>query len=204
MSSAVKISTGPRFHSERYPMRRYIITTGIPASGKTTIGLAIANALGLEMLDKDEILEALFDAKGVGDVAWRTHLSRAADEILREKAVRLEGAVITSWWRHPLSSTASGTPVEWLSNLNGVLIEVHCVCNPHVATKRFKSRQRHEGHLDQSKPYSDLLNTFEQQAVLGPLGVGLLIEVNTEQIVEISIVLARIDSLSKSESGEAG
>jgi shikimate kinase len=81
--------------------RRYIILTGIPASGKSTIGLAIATSLGLEMLDKDEILEALFDTEGVGDVEWRTRLSRAADEILREKAVRSEGAVITSWWRHP-------------------------------------------------------------------------------------------------------
>jgi len=182
--------------------RRYIILTGIPASGKSTIGLAIATSLGLEMLDKDEILEALFDTEGVGDVEWRTRLSRAADEILREKAVRSEGAVITSWWRHPLSTIASGTPVEWLSNLPGLLIEVHCVCKPHVATKRFKSRQRHEGHLDQFKPYSDLLTTFEQQAALGPLGVGLLIPVNTERSVEIPALVAKIDSVSKHQTAK--
>lgn len=184
--------------------RRHIIVTGIPASGKSTIGLAIAAALGLEMLDKDEILEALFNSRGVGDVQWRTSLSRAADEILRERALRSEGAVIASWWRHPLSTVASGTPVEWLSALQGVLIEVHCVCKPHVATKRFKSRLRHEGHLDRFKPYADLLATFQQQGALGPLGVGLLIEVNTERSEEIASLLAKIDSVSRHESGALG
>lgn len=180
---------------------RYIIVTGIPASGKSTVGLAIATSLGLELLDKDEMLEALFDAEGIGDVQWRTRLSRAADEILQERARRSGGAVITSWWHHPLSTVASGTPTEWLSNLQGFLIEVHCVCKPDVATKRFKSRERHRGHLDQFKPYSDLLATFEQQAALGPLGVGLLIEINTEQPVEIPALIARIDTVSKDARG---
>jgi len=40
-------------------MNRYIILTGLPASGKSTLGRAVAAALGLPMLDKDDILEAL-------------------------------------------------------------------------------------------------------------------------------------------------
>lgn len=176
--------------------RRHIIVTGIPASGKSTLGLAIARRLGLKMLDKDEILEELFDSEGIGDVQWRTRLSRAADELLRERALASDGAVITSWWRHPSSMVASGTPVDWLSNLQGIRIEVHCVCNAQIATERFKLRQRHAGHLDRSKPYADLLMSFEQQATLGPLGVGLLVEVDTERVVELPALLATIDALS--------
>jgi shikimate kinase len=116
-------------------MQRHIIISGIPASGKSTVGRALATAMQLVMLDKDDFLEALFKSEGTGDVAWRRQLSRAADDILREKVLSAEGAVITSWWRHPASRLDSGTPVEWLSALAGVAIEVHCVCSPEVAAR---------------------------------------------------------------------
>jgi shikimate kinase len=65
---------------------QHLIFTGIPASGKSTLARALSEALALEMWDKDEILEDLFNQKGVGDAHWRTILSRTADEILRERA----------------------------------------------------------------------------------------------------------------------
>jgi hypothetical protein len=47
------------------PMNRFIVVTGLPASGKSTVGVTVARALGLSLFDKDEILEALFEALGV-------------------------------------------------------------------------------------------------------------------------------------------
>ena len=173
---------------------QHIIVSGIPASGKSTVGRAIAEALSVEMFDKDEILEDLFSKKGVGDVQWRAALSRAADEILREQASRSESSVIVSWWRHPASSLPTGTPIEWLSTLPGELIEVHCVCNPVVAAERFMARKRHIGHLDQLKSFADLLEQFEQHASFGPLRMGRLLEVNTEGRVELADVLSAIQS----------
>jgi shikimate kinase len=175
---------------------QHLILTGIPASGKSTVGRALADELGLEMLDKDQILEDLFNEKGIGDVHWRTILSRTADEILRERAARSDSSIIVSWWRHPGSTIVSGTAIEWLSNLPGVLIEIHCICDPAIAVERFKSRIRHRGHLDQFKSSADLLAAFQQQAALGPLRIGHLIEVNTDAAVELADVLFRINSLS--------
>lgn len=166
-------------------MQPYIIVTGIPASGKSTVGQALATALGLAMLDKDEILEAMFNDQGVGNAEWRTLLSRAADDVLQERTLKSGGAVITSWWRHPASTVESGTPVEGLSSLPGVVVELHCVCSPHVAAERFRSRQRHEGHLDHLKTHAELLASFQQQAALGPLGLGRLVKVDTERTVEL-------------------
>src|SRR5262245_54424003 len=160
---------------------QHLILTGIPASGKSTIAQALSEELGLEMWDKDEILEDLFNKEGIGDVRWRTLLSRVADEILKERARQSESSVIVSWWRHPASTLASGTPIEWLSELRGNLIEVNCICDPAIAVERFKSRIRHSGHLDQFKANADLLPTFQQQAALGPLGIGQLVRVNTER-----------------------
>lgn len=148
------------------------------------------------MWDKDEILEDLFNKKGIGDVHWRTILSRTADEILRERARQSESSVIVSWWRHPASTLASGTSTEWLSDLRGILIEVNCICDPAIAVKRFKSRIRHRGHLDQFKSYADLVATFEAQAALGPLGIGRLVKVNTEGSVKLEDALSKINSLS--------
>ena len=148
------------------------------------------------MLDKDDILEDLFNKEGVGDVHWRTLLSRTADEILQERARQSESSVIVSWWRHPASTLDSGTSIEWLSELRGNLIEVNCICDPAIAVERFKSRKRHGGHLDQLKANSDLLPAFQQQAALGPLGIGRLVKVNTEENVNLEGVLAQINSLS--------
>lgn len=173
----------------------HLILTGIPASGKSTVARALSEALGLDMLDKDEILEDLFNEKGIGDAHWRTTLSRAADEILRQRASRSKSSIIVSWWRHPASIVASGTPIEWLSELEGVRIEINCICDPAIAVKRFQSRIRHSGHLDQLKSHADLLPTFQQHAALGPLGIGRLIEVNTEGVTEIADVKAKINSL---------
>jgi len=174
-------------------MLRQIIISGIPASGKSTVGRAVAAALGLAMLDKDEFLEALFNSQGIGDAEWRKRLSRAADEILREKALRSDGAVITSWWRHPSSRVDSGTPVEWLSSLPGVAIELHCVCSPHVAAHRFLLRKRHEGHLDHLKKPAEVVASFEEHAAFGPLGIARVVRVDTDRTVEMSAVLAQID-----------
>jgi cytidylate kinase len=176
--------------------QQHIIVSGIPASGKSTVGRAIAEALSLEMFDKDEILEDLFNEKGVGDVDWRTALSRAADEILRDQALRSKCSVIVSWWRHPASNLLTGTPIDWLSELQGELIEVHCICNPTVAAERFKSRKRHSGHLDHFKSSADLLKTFEQHASLGPLRIGRLLEVNTEGQIELADLLSGIKPLA--------
>lgn len=173
---------------------QHLIVSGIPASGKSTIARALSKALGLEMLDKDEILEDLFDKKGIGDAPWRTALSRTADEILRERASQSESSVIVSWWRHPASTSASGTSTEWLSNLPGSLIEVNCVCDPMIAAQRFKTRIRHSGHLDQFKTHTDLESSFKAHAALGPLGIGRLVSVNTEGSVKLADVLSKIDS----------
>ena len=157
-----------------------MIVSGLPGSGKSTLARRLAPALGLPLLDKDDILEALFDGLGIGDADWRKRLSRSADEILRRLAAQMDGAVLTSWWRHPKAAGESGTPIEWLSSLPGKLVEVHCLCDPRVAAERFLGRARHPGHLDSTKDREDLAISFERMAALGPLGVGAVIRASTD------------------------
>jgi predicted kinase len=136
---------------------RYFIVSGLPGSGKTSLGRSLARAFDLPLLDKDEILEGLFDSLGGGDAEWRSRLSRAADEVLRRLALESGGAVLVSFWKHPQSTSASGTPTSWLNALPGPVVEVHCVCTPETAAQRFLARQRHAGHLDHLKRADEVL-----------------------------------------------
>jgi hypothetical protein len=178
----------------------FVVVSGLPASGKSTLGRAIAGALGLPMLDKDEILEGLFESLGVGDAEWRARLSRLADEELCSQARQLAGAVITSWWKHPHSESISGTPVEWIRSLPGVVVELHCSCSPQVAAARFIGRRRHAGHLDGTCNAAALLAGFEQQASLGPLALGRVIHVNTEIVPPLAALVAELSHASIQET----
>jgi glucokinase len=161
-------------------MNRYVVVSGLPASGKSTVAVALAGELGLPLLDKDDFLEALFESRGAGDAQWRTQLSRAADIAFQAEAERAPGAVLASWWRHPLSLVPSGTPTEWLASLPGAVVELHCRCAPAVAARRFLERQRHPGNLDGRRSHAELLAEFERHAALGPLGLAPVVEIDGE------------------------
>ena len=50
----------------------------------------------------------------------------------------------------------SGTPTEWLEDLSGRIVHLHCRCDAELAAKRFIQRQRHPGHLDSEKTVSEI------------------------------------------------
>lgn len=174
-------------------LRPFLVISGLPASGKTTLGRRLAQALGLPLLDKDEILEALFDGLGVGDAEWRNRLSRSADVVLQRLAAQTAGAVLASFWRHPQVIGESGTPTGWISALSGKIVEIHCVCPPAVAAERFLARKRHDGHLDQDKRSEDLVADFVRLASFGPLGIGPLVTVDTGCAVDLDGVLRQVE-----------
>ncbi len=146
------------------------------------------------MLDKDDMLEALFERHGIGNADWRRRLSRMADHELIERASKLPAVVIASWWQHPRSLAASGTPSEWLRSLPGEVIEIYCVCKPSVAAARLVQRTRHPGHVDGQYTFDALLERFQTQASFGPLGVGRAIEVSTESEPDIAKLLEQLGS----------
>ncbi|WP_327253592.1 AAA family ATPase [Streptomyces sp. NBC_01244] len=144
----------------------FVILTGLPASGKSTVARGLAAELDLPVIDKDVILESLYDSLGVGDHAWRHRLSRAADDILFSLAADARRAVLVNWWHR---DTAPGR----LRQLDAHLIEVFCDCHTTLVAERFRTRKRHPGHLDQNLTTEQLHARVTAWASRpGPLGLG--------------------------------
>jgi len=138
------------------------------------------------LLDKDDILESLFESLGVSTPDERGGLSRASDRVLQGVASTSRGAVLSSFWRRESLSQTSGTPTYWLRQLpDAVLVEVLCECPPRLAAERYAARKRHPGHFDDHKPAAELVWQFEQLAAAGPLGLGPLLRVDTRAEVDV-------------------
>ena len=120
----------------------FVVISGLPGSGKTTLGRRLAPALNLPFIDKDDILDRLFESKGVGNAAWRRTLSRESDVILREEATSSDGVILVSFWRLPGMPSDSGTPTEWLDDPSQQVVNVHCAAVAESGSRQLPVRLR--------------------------------------------------------------
>ncbi len=157
-----------------------IAVSGLPASGKSTCGKAVAKRLGLPLLDKDDYLERQFRARGIGDADWRRRLSRESDALFRRDAERHRAVILISHWRPSGYHAGSGTPVDWLAATWSRVVELFCDCPVDVAANRFVNRERHPGHLDRSRSYEEILQWLANYRHYLPLSLGPLETLDAE------------------------
>lgn len=161
----------------------YVLVAGSPGSGKTTVARPLAVELGLPLIAKDLIKEALMDVLGrPGNVEASRQLGRAAVMALLSVARTSPGAVMDSTW-YPYTLPA-------LRQLPGHLVEVRCACPVELARERYdrRSGQRHPGHLDALRPASELWTEQNTR----PIGVGPVVTVDTSTTVDIRALAATV------------
>jgi cytidylate kinase len=184
--------SGARMVGEpRQATNLFVVVSGIPASGKTTLAKKLASALSLPVIDKDDILEGLFAQHATIDESLRARLSRQSDEIMRETARSLPAAILVSFWQNPDRSESSGAPSAWLRELPGRVVEIYCKCAADVARERFMTRTRHPGHNDVAA-VARLLPQFDAVAKRYPLKVGQHIQVEVNDELDIDMLMAKI------------
>lgn len=171
---------------------QFVVVSGIPGCGKSTLSMSLAEELGIAYLDKDRILESLFDSLGCPDVATRQRLSRAADLVFERIARTLPRAVLDSFWCHPSSHDSSGTPSHWLLEPAFDVVEIFCHCPPEIAASRFLGRPRHTGHHDSVWTRETLLAQSTSLLSLLPLGLGSVIEIDTSQSIDFQQLVKRL------------
>lgn len=159
----------------------FVLVAGPPGSGKTTLARPLTATLGLPLIAKDVIKEALMDALGAPTTVEESRsLGRAAVGAMLAVARTSPGAVLEGPF-YPAS-------VPSLKALPGTIVEIRCRCPREVALERYRARSgaRHRGHLDADRTDEELWN----EELLRPLGVGSLIEVDTTGKVDVA-ALAR-------------
>lgn len=160
----------------------FVLVGGWPGSGKTTLATALGPWLGLPVLAKDDVKEALADEFGVPDtVSESRRLGRAAVLAVLRIACRCPGAVVDSTWFDYTRPLVEALP--------GPVVELRCVVPVDVARSRYYARAagRHAGHLDFERDEAELWGS-----PVRPLGVGPLVEVDTTGPVDLAAIAAEV------------
>jgi len=163
----------------------FVVVSGPPGTGKSTIASRLAVALWLPLIAKDTIKEALFDALGAADPEESTRLGRAAIDVMYAVAKRSPvGAVLECNFRGPHAR-------EQLALLTGDVIEVFCRCDPQVARRRYRERtsSRHPVHFDDSRSDDELCHPEEADPIAGEWPV---LEINTDRPIELDVIAQEI------------
>lgn len=162
-----------------------MLVAGWPGSGKSTLAAALAARLGLPLLAKDEIKEALMDALGRPDtVAASQRLGRAAVLAMLRVAGRCPGAVLDSTWFGYALPVARALP--------GRLVEVRCTVPRDLARARYQARAagRHAGHLDEQRTDEELWGEPPPS-----LGLDPVLEVDTSAEVDVSWLVEKLGEI---------
>jgi predicted kinase len=170
--------------ADQLPPGTFVVVSGPPASGKTTLARAIAPALGMPLIAKDTIKHGLMTVLPVPDVETSRLLGTASVAALLAVAAETGGAVLESVWHRSRARDGLGL-------LPGRIVEVFCHCDPRIARERYARRAgtRGAGHFDTERTLGELWNDDVAQPVAGGWPV---LEVDTDGPADVRPLILRI------------
>ncbi|HPL92977.1 MAG TPA: AAA family ATPase [bacterium] len=152
-----------------------IIISGLPCTGKTTLGRKIAEKFCLPFFSKDDIKESLFDDLGWSDRIWSKKLSRASLNLIyyisKTLLLSKSSLIIEGNFR---PETENERFLNLMSKFDFEPLQIICKANGEILFQRFKDRwksgRRHPGHVDDST--SDELKSELLKGRIDNLNIG--------------------------------
>lgn len=161
---------------------RIVIITGLPGTGKSTIGREVSEHFGWSLLSKDVFKEIMFDTLGWSDKEWSLKVSgathRMMDYVIEECLRAGHSLVVESNFKAGLD----GPRFERLRTHCGVsLVQILCWADGDALFERYKARLnsgRHPGHAEEGS--LDLARASLAAGRAEPLPIqGPTIEIDT-------------------------
>jgi predicted kinase len=154
----------------------YVVVSGPPGSGKSTLAGELAPALGLPLIAKDTIKQALMEVLGAPDLDASRRLGTASVAVLLAVAAANGRGVLESVWHRTYA-------IPDLRRLPGPIVEVFCSCDRDVVERRYLARAgtRVAGHFDTQRRPDELWN---DEVALPVAGGWPVIEVDTNGPVD--------------------
>ena len=167
--------------------RGFVIVSGPPGAGKSTLAIPLAQRLGLPLLRKDHIKETLHDRLPAHGQAsdWSRSLGGASMELIWALAGVFPAAVLEANFRPD-----SDYERQRLAALPAPLVEVYCRCPLDLAATRYNRRFSAPGHHPShtlAEIDVQMLREFDHPVALGPV-----IEADTTAPVDIAVLAAQV------------
>jgi predicted kinase len=167
---------------------RLIVVTGPPGAGKTTIAAALRERLGLPLIAKDALKEALAEAL---EVAGDRHASYR----LGVATFRIQFGIVRELLEMGVSLIAEGNfRAGWFEGLPPAeLVQVHVSAGPETLRERMLARDAHRHPVHYDREAADEIAERAATGEWGPLPLaGTVIAIDTTNWPDLDEVLAAI------------